>query len=96
MAHLAGREKRPSEDADAIEARVTDRLRARGARPVTYAEVTKIEGEERARAEAAKVEELKFASDLEMLDVIGHSRSRRRAIRSRTMRAARALGGGPP
>jgi ferredoxin/flavodoxin---NADP+ reductase len=71
LASLAEREPRPAAEAEAVEARLVDLLRARGARPVTYAEVAKIEDAERARAAAAKVEELKFASDREMLEVIG-------------------------
>src|SRR5499426_543683 len=70
LADLAARPRRARAEADALVARVTDALRGRGARPVTYGEVTAIETQERARAAAAGVEELKFASDREMLALI--------------------------
>lgn len=71
LAAVATREPRPAAAGDALIARVADLLRARGARPVTYPEVAAIEAEERKRATAAGVEEMKFASDREMLDLIG-------------------------
>jgi len=70
LARVAARPRRPRAEADALVARVAEALRARGARPVTYAEVAAIEAEERVRAAAAGVEELKFASDREMLDLV--------------------------
>ena len=71
QAFLAERARRPAETGDGILATLADTLRARGGRPVTYPEVTKIEAAERERAQAARVEELKFASNQAMLEVIG-------------------------
>jgi ferredoxin--NADP+ reductase len=71
LASLAGRPPRPAGEAEAIVARVGELLRARDMRPVTYPEITAIEAEERARAAAAGVEELKFATDREMLELLG-------------------------
>jgi ferredoxin--NADP+ reductase len=76
QAFLARRPRRPAEEGDRILGQLVDSLRARGARPVTYPEITRIETVERDRAQAAGVEELKFAANREMLEVIGAEASR--------------------
>jgi len=49
---------------------VSAALQKAGASPVTYEDVQRIEAEERARAVEARVEELKFKSDAEMLALL--------------------------
>jgi ferredoxin/flavodoxin---NADP+ reductase len=72
VASLAARPRRAPDDAERVIAAVIDTLKTRGAVTVTYPQVQKIEAEERARAALAKAEEFKFASDREMLHLLGH------------------------
>ncbi len=69
-ATLAEKSPRPAAEAEGLVSTVIDSLRKAGAQPVTYADVLRIETEERARAARAGVEELKFASDAEMLELV--------------------------
>jgi ferredoxin--NADP+ reductase len=70
VADLAALPPRPAAEAERVIAGVIDMLKARGAVVVPYADVVKIEAAERARAVAAGVEEDKFRSNREMLDVL--------------------------
>lgn len=70
LAAVAERPPRPAAEAERVIAGVADLLKTRGAAVVPYADVVKIEAAERARAEAAGVEEMKFATNREMLDVV--------------------------
>jgi ferredoxin--NADP+ reductase len=70
LAYLADRPRRAAARADRLIARVRQTLEARGTRVVTYADVRRIEAEERGRAEAAGLPEFKFASDREMLALL--------------------------
>ena len=70
VADLAARPPRPAAEAERVIAGVIDTLKARGAVVVPYADVMTIEAAERARAAAAGVEEDKFRSNREMLDVL--------------------------
>ena len=70
LAEVAARPPRPLAEADRVIGGVADLLKTRGAAVVPYADVVKIEAAERARAEAAGVEEMKFATNREMLDVV--------------------------
>jgi ferredoxin/flavodoxin---NADP+ reductase len=70
LAEVAARPPRPLAEADRVIGGVADLLKTRGAPVVPYADVVKIEAAERARAEAAGVEEMKFATNREMLDVV--------------------------
>jgi ferredoxin/flavodoxin---NADP+ reductase len=72
LAWLATRPKRSAAEAERVIAGVIAALEKAGAPFVTYQDVLRIEAEERARAEQAGVEELKFKSDEEMLDVLRH------------------------
>jgi ferredoxin/flavodoxin---NADP+ reductase len=70
VAWLLTRPRRPAADAERVLVAVTAALREAGGSPVTYADVQTIEAEERARAAEARVEELKFKSDDEMLALL--------------------------
>jgi len=70
VAWLETRPRRPAADAERVLMAVTAALREAGGSPVTYADVQTIEAEERARAAEARVEELKFKSDDEMLSLL--------------------------
>ena len=70
LAWLQARPKRPAADAEYVVTSVTAALEKAGASPVTYADVQRIETEERARATEARVEEMKFKSDAEMLSLL--------------------------
>lgn len=70
VAWLPTRPRRPAADAERVLDAVTAALREAGGSPVTYADVQTIEAEERARAAEARVEELKFKSDDEMLALL--------------------------
>jgi ferredoxin/flavodoxin---NADP+ reductase len=70
LAEVTARPPRPAAEAERVLAGVVDTLKARGATVVTYPDVTKIEAAERARAARAGVEEDKFASNREMLEVL--------------------------
>jgi ferredoxin/flavodoxin---NADP+ reductase len=70
VADLAALPPRPAAEAERVIAGVIDMLKARGAVVVPYADVVKIEAAERARAVGAGVEEDKFRSNREMLDVL--------------------------
>jgi ferredoxin--NADP+ reductase len=70
LAWLQARPKRPAAEALRVLDAVSAALRKAGASPVTYADVLLIEAEERARAAEARVEELKFKSDDEMLALL--------------------------
>jgi ferredoxin--NADP+ reductase len=67
---LQARPKRPAVEAQRVLDAVSAALQKAGASPVTYADVQRIETEERARAALARVEELKFKSDDEMLALL--------------------------
>ncbi|HEX6775454.1 MAG TPA: FAD-dependent oxidoreductase [Methylomirabilota bacterium] len=68
--YLASKPKRPAADADGLIAEVMALVRKAGGTPVTYEDVKRIEEEERARAAQAGIEEHKFKSNAEMLDVL--------------------------
>jgi len=68
--YLAGRPKRPREEAERAVESLRRTLAERGATVVDYPAVQRLEAAERARATADKVEEFKFRSDREMLDAI--------------------------
>jgi ferredoxin--NADP+ reductase len=70
LAYLSGKPRRAEAEAERVMRGVGEALSARGAEPVTYADVQTIEAEERRRAAEAKVEEFKFASNREMLALI--------------------------
>jgi ferredoxin--NADP+ reductase len=70
LAWLQARPKRPAAEALRVLDAVSAALRKAGASPVTYEDVQRIEAEERARAADARVEELKFKSDAEMLALL--------------------------
>jgi ferredoxin/flavodoxin---NADP+ reductase len=70
LAWLQARPKRPAAEAQRVLDAVSAALQKAGASPVTYAGVLLIEAEERARAALARVEELKFKSDDEMLALL--------------------------
>jgi ferredoxin--NADP+ reductase len=67
---LGTKPPRPAADADRLIAEVMATLKKAGTTPVTYEDVKRIEEEERARAAQAGVEELKFKSNAEMLDLL--------------------------
>jgi ferredoxin--NADP+ reductase len=71
LAKLAMLPKRSAQEADALIGRMVELLKRRGVKVVTYADVQRLEAVERERAAAAKVEEFKFASDGEMIEVLG-------------------------
>ena len=68
--YLASKPKRPAADADRLIAEVMALLKKAGATPVTYEDVRRIEEAERSRAAEAGVEELKYKSNAEMLDLL--------------------------
>jgi ferredoxin--NADP+ reductase len=70
LAWLQARSKRPAADAERVVGAVRATLEKTGGSPVTYEDVQRIEAEERARATAARVEELKFKSNAEMLSLL--------------------------
>jgi ferredoxin--NADP+ reductase len=70
LAWLQTKPKREAAEAERVIAAVIAALEKAGASFVTYQDVQRIEAEERARAEQAGVEELKFKSDAEMLDLL--------------------------
>jgi len=70
LAWLQARPKRPAAEALRVLDAVTAALHKAGASPVTYENVQRIGVEERARAAEARVEELKFKSDAEMLALL--------------------------
>lgn len=70
LAWLQALPKRPAADALRVLDAVNAALETAGASPVTYEDVQRIEAEERARAAEARVEELKFKSDAEMLALL--------------------------
>ena len=67
---LASQPKRPAADAERLTAEAMAALEKAAATPVTYKDVKRIEEEERFRAAQAGVEELKFKSNTEMLDLL--------------------------
>ena len=71
LAWLQDRQKRPAAEALRVLDAVSAALEIAGTSPVTYEDVQRIEAEERARAAEARVEELKFKSDAEMLALLG-------------------------
>ena len=70
LAWLQARPKRPAAEAQRVLDAVSAALEIAGTSPVTYADVQRVEAEERARAAEARVEELKFKSDDEMLALL--------------------------
>jgi ferredoxin/flavodoxin---NADP+ reductase len=68
---LAGRPQRPAAEAERLIAGLTETLAKRGVGFVTYTDIQRLEAVERARAQADKIEEFKFASDREMLAALG-------------------------
>lgn len=70
LSYLADRPGHSLEESERLTSLLRDRMRAGGARVVTYAEVRRIEAEESARAQAAGLPEFKFASNVEMLAVL--------------------------
>jgi len=68
--YLASKPKRPAADADRLIAEVMALLNKAGATPVPYEDVQRIEEAERSRAAEAGVEELKYKSNAEMLDLL--------------------------
>jgi ferredoxin--NADP+ reductase len=70
-AYLASRSGRPAAEAERVLEALRHKLDERGATVVDYAAVQRLEAAERARAAAEKVEEFKFASDREMLGLLG-------------------------
>jgi ferredoxin--NADP+ reductase len=73
LAWLQSRPKRPDAEALRVLDAVGSALQKAGASPVTYEDTQRIEAEERARAAEARVEELKFKSDAEMLALLHRS-----------------------
>ena len=71
LAWLQARQKRHAAEALRVLDAVSAALEIAGTSPVTYEDVQRIEAEERARAAEARVEELKFKSDAEMLALLG-------------------------
>jgi ferredoxin--NADP+ reductase len=70
LAWLQARQKRPAAEALRVLDAVSAALEKAGASPVGYEDVQRIEAEERARAAEARVEEIKFKSDAEMLALL--------------------------
>jgi ferredoxin/flavodoxin---NADP+ reductase len=70
LAWLQARPKRAAAEALRVLDAVSAALHKAGASPVTYEDVQRIEAEERARAAEARVEELKFKRDAEMLALL--------------------------
>jgi len=69
-ARLATKPPRPGAAAERVVASVVDTLKARGVPAVPYADVARVEAVERDRAKTLGVEEFKFASNREMLEVL--------------------------
>lgn len=69
-AFLAARPKRPLAEAERAIDTLRRTLAGRGVAVVDYPAVLRLEAAERARAAALKIEEFKFASDREMLDLL--------------------------
>ncbi|HZP38220.1 MAG TPA: FAD-dependent oxidoreductase [Methylomirabilota bacterium] len=69
-AFLAERAKRRPAEAEAVVDALRRLLRERGTEVVDYPAVQRLEAAERARAAAEKVEEFKYTSDREMLDLL--------------------------
>jgi ferredoxin/flavodoxin---NADP+ reductase len=70
VSQLALKAPRPGVEAERVVAAVTDTLKARGVPAVPYTDVARIEVVERERAKQLGVEEFKFASNREMLEVL--------------------------
>jgi ferredoxin--NADP+ reductase len=70
VARLAAKPARPAPEGARVVASVIDALKARGVPAVTYEDVARIEAVERERAKELGVEEFKFASNREMLEVL--------------------------
>jgi ferredoxin--NADP+ reductase len=70
LPYLAARPKRPRAEAERTVEAVKQALAARGTVVVDYAAVQRLEAAEKARASAEKLEEFKFGSDREMLDLL--------------------------
>jgi len=70
LPYLAGRPKRTRAEAEQTVEAVKQALAARRAVVVDYAAVQQLEAAEKARASAEKLEEFKFGSDREMLDLL--------------------------
>jgi ferredoxin/flavodoxin---NADP+ reductase len=70
LPYLAARAKRPRAEAERTVEAVKQALAARGTVVVDYAAVQRLEAAEKARASAEKLEEFKFGSDREMLDLL--------------------------
>jgi ferredoxin--NADP+ reductase len=70
LPYLAERPKRPRAEAERPIESLRRTLAERGAAVVDYAAVQRLEAAERARAVTEKLEEFKFASDREMLDLL--------------------------
>jgi ferredoxin--NADP+ reductase len=73
LAQLERQPKRTAGEAERLIEALIDRLYSGGRPIVTYPDVLKIEAEERARAAAARVEEFKFGSNPEMIEVLRRS-----------------------
>src|SRR5262249_33320565 len=72
---LEARPPRTSSEAERPVAVIMQELAKAGARPVTYAEILRIEAAERERASREGAEEFKFASDEEMLALLSGPRA---------------------
>ncbi len=70
LSRLASNAPRPGAEAERVMAAVVDTLKARGVPAVPYTDVARIEAVERERAKELGVEEFKFASNREMLEVL--------------------------
>lgn len=70
VAWLGTQPRRPAADAERLVAELMATVKKTGATPVTYQDVNRIEEAERSRAAQAGVEELKFKSNAEMLDLL--------------------------
>jgi ferredoxin--NADP+ reductase len=70
LPYLAARPKRPRAEVERTVEALKQALAARGTVAVDYAAVQRLEAAEKARASVEKVEEFKFASDGEMLDLL--------------------------
>ncbi|HEU4438889.1 MAG TPA: FAD-dependent oxidoreductase [Methylomirabilota bacterium] len=70
LPYLAERPKRPRTEAEHTVDALEQKLAARGAEVVDYAAVQRLEAAEKARAAAEGLEEFKFTSDREMLDLL--------------------------
>jgi ferredoxin--NADP+ reductase len=70
LPYLAAHPKRPRAEAERAVDAVKQALAARGAVVVDYPAVQRLEAAEKARASAEKLEEFKFGSDREMLELL--------------------------